>query len=316
MKSHSPHPFIRLCILLTLIVGSSVWWYFYNLQPVSATKTPETLFVVPKGQPTKTILSRLEEAKLIRSATVMNVYVYLSKQQGTFQAGSFRLSSSMVPTQIIDELQHGTIDTWVTIPEGWRAEQIVDELVSDGLLANIPLKELYQEFAKHEGYLFPDTYLFAHDSTTDQTIKKFTDNFSQKTSNIQLSPSNVILASLIEREAKLAADRPLIASVLTNRLKIGMPLQVDASIQYALANSKDWWPSILLANRKVASPYNTYFHAGLPPAPIANPGISAIQAAVNPSKTDYLYYVSEANGTTHYAKTLGEHNANIAKYLR
>jgi UPF0755 protein len=147
------------------------------------------------------------------------------------------------------------------------------------------------------------------------------DTFTAKTSGLTPQGSNlsfadsVILASILERETKTDAERPVVAGILINRLNLGMPLQVDATVQYAVGTSKDWWPILTLEDLKVNSLYNTYKYAGLPPGPIANPGLSSLKAAFNPAQTDYLYYIHDPTGQIHYAKTLAEQNANIAKYL-
>jgi UPF0755 protein len=148
-----------------------------------------------------------------------------------------------------------------------------------------------------------------------------TDTFSAKTSGLTPKGSNltfveaVTLASIIERETKTDAERPIVAGILINRLNAGMPLQVDAAVQYAIGTSKDWWPILGLTDLKINSPFNTYKFAGLPPAPIANPGLSSLKAAFAPTATSYWYYIHDSTGQIHYAKTLAEHNANIAKFL-
>jgi UPF0755 protein len=320
-----------LFVLPALIGILLIGWYITNIGPVSQSKNL-TIFVIPKGQPTRTILKRLQAEGIIRSAPAAEIYLFLTKQRGLFQAGSFKLNPTMPIPEVASVLKTGTLDVWITIPEGWRAEQIADELKKQGLLENSTPDELNQLFRQSEGQLFPDTYLFAKDSSAEQIIEKMTDNFDAKTSSLTNKSINpltheLILASLVEREAKHDADRPLVASVLKNRLKIGMALQVDATLQYVRAtltnnqqpitnNQFNWWPQIISADKSINSAYNTYKYPGLPPGPIANPGIEAIEAVLNPAKTDYLYYVSEPDGTTHYARTLEEHNTNIAKYLR
>jgi UPF0755 protein len=291
-------------------------WYRLSLRPIDSKSPSAVIFVISKGESTVKILTRLKNQNLIRSPAAARIYLYFTGQTGSLQAGSYRLSSQMRLSQIIDELQHGTLDVWVTILEGWRSEQIVDEIVNQGLLADIPKSEIYQQFRQSEGRLFPDTYLFAKDSSPDLIIQKMTDNFQEKTSDLDLQPSSPTLASLVEREAKHEEDRPKIAAVLKNRLKIGMALQVDATLQYGKASPADWWPQISALDKEIESPFNTYKYPGLPPGPIANPGLSSIKAILSPNKVDYLYYVSEPDGTTHYAATLDEHNANIRKYLR
>ena len=150
-----------------------------------------------------------------------------------------------------------------------------------------------------------------------------TRTFDSKTSDMDLTQDQVILASLIERETKTAEERPIVAGILINRLNVGMALQVDAAVQYAIGSTKctvqstkcDWWPILTKNDLASASKFNTYKYPGLPPTPIANPGTSSLTAAFNPTGNDYWYYIHDNDGQIHYAKTLSEHNANIAKYL-
>ena len=180
------------------------------------------------------------------------------------------------------------------------------------------------QLPSHEGYLFPETYLLPHNSTIQSIVTTLTDTFNDRYKEVTLGKTTlnqsqlVILASLIEREGRKDEDRPLIASVIYNRLAIGMPLQIDATVQYALGyNSyeKTWWKKDLTYDDlKINSTFNTYTNTGLPPTPICNPGIKSIQAAANPANTNYLYYITDKNGVNHYAATLDQHNANIRKY--
>jgi len=154
-------------------------------------------------------------------------------------------------------------------------------------------------------------------------------NFDSKVDSLTPSNTNltkpqlIILASLIEREMKTGDERPIVAGIILNRLNAGMPLQIDATVQYAVASARcgseiiscAWWEPLASADLVINSPYNTYENTGLPPTPIANPGLSAIKAAYNPSTTDYLYYIHDSSGTIHYATTLEEQDANIKKYL-
>ncbi|MBI5356290.1 endolytic transglycosylase MltG [Candidatus Collierbacteria bacterium] len=324
---------VNKILFISALIGSIfIYWYLSNIQPVSQIKAPEQIFIVRKGQSTKAILKRLQQEKIIKSSLATEIYLFLAKQRQGFQAGSFKLSPSMAIGEIANVLKTGIIDTWITIPEGWRAEQIVDELKNQGLLENLNFNELYKLFRQSEGRLFPDTYLFAKDSSAEKIIEKMTENFDAKILSLTSERINplthelIIQASLVEREARHDVDRPLIASVLKNRLKIGMALQVDATLQYAKATQEirnrkqetgnnEWWGPVIPSDKNINSPYNTYKFPGLPPGPIANPGIEAIKAVLNPAETDYLYYISEPDGTTHYAKNLEGHNANIRKYL-
>ena len=331
----------KILFILALIGAIFIGWYLTNIQPVSVSKDPQ-VFVVPKGQSTRTILENLQSEGIIRSAPAAEIYLFLTKQRGLFQAGSFKLNPAMPIPEVASVLKTGTLDVWITIPEGWRAEQIVDELKNQDLLGDVDSNELYQLFRQSEGKLFPDTYLFAKDSSAENIIEKMTDNFDAKTSSLTnerinpLTHEIIIQASLVEREARHDVDRPLVASVLKNRLKIGMALQVDATLQYAKVSAtenrrssrglspegkqktenNEWWEPVIPSDKNINSPYNTYKFPGLPPGPIANPGIEAMKAALNPAETNYLYYISQPDGTTYYAKTLEEHNANIQKYLQ
>ena len=139
--------------------------------------------------------------------------------------------------------------------------------------------------------------------------------FETETANLNLSRDQVILASLIERETKTDSERPIVAGIMMNRLEVGMALQIDAAVQYAVGTSKNWWPILTRDDLASSSPYNTYKFAGLPPSPIANAGLSSLMAAANPSKTDYWYYIHGTDGVIRYASTLSEHNENIRKYL-
>ena len=179
--------------------------------------------------------------------------------------------------------------------------------------------------SENEGYLFPDTYLVPKDADINLIVSVMRNNFEKKFSDLSISPTNkltkneiVTIASLVEREAKFPQDRPLIASVILNRLSIEMKLDIDATLQYALGyqpDQKTWWKKELInQDKEINSFYNTYRIAGLPPTPISNPGLASLNAAVTPAKTNYLFYMTDGKGITHYAETLNQHNANIQKF--
>lgn len=334
-KSPTAPGFFRVLLVISIVIMVLTGWYRWALAPVSDDALASKIFVIPRGQNTSEIVNRLQATGLVRSALATKIFIKFSDSGKSIQAGSFRLSGALSVAEIVNSLKHGTLDVWLTFPEGWRSEQIVDKLLAEGLLKDSHPSELYKQFHQSEGRLFPDTYLFSKDSTAQQIIERMTSTFETKTSrlleNHQASSRDVlILASLVEREAKQPQDRPLIAGVLTNRLNIGMALQVDATLQYAKAalafktsdasDTSDpppinWWPSPLAADKNINHPFNTYKFPGLPPDPIANPGLAALEAALNPADTDYLYYLTGADGTTHFARTLEEHQANIRRYL-
>jgi len=235
------------------------------------------------------------------------------------QAGSYRLSPSMTLQQVMDTLQHGTIDVWVTIPEGFRAEEIA-EVLEDTLISYQP--EWVDKLKQNEGYLFPDTYLIPTEADIDSVISIMRNNFNTKVESIGLDPQSnlneiVIIASLIEREAITDNEKFIISSVIDNRLNAGMGLDIDATLQYIKGKSNgNWWTVPTGEERQINSPYNTYRNAGLPPGPISNPGIVAIEAAMNPSKSPYFFYIHDREGNIYFAENLNEHNENVNRYLK
>ena len=177
--------------------------------------------------------------------------------------------------------------------------------------------------------MFPDTYLIPRDATASAIAQILLDNFNTKVTAAMKADATrsgltfaqtITLASIVEREGKTVQDKPVIAGILLNRIKLGMPLQVDATLQYALGYQpfeKTWWKKDLTDDdKKIDSLYNTYANVGLPPGPISNPGIVSIKAAIYPTASDYLYYLHDKTGAVHYAKTIAEHEANIQKYLQ
>ncbi|MBU2632553.1 endolytic transglycosylase MltG [Patescibacteria group bacterium] len=313
----------RLTVLIVLLIITSlltVGWWKNGLKPVDINNTSGKIFVISQGQGVRKISNNLKGEGLIRDSIV---FFLLTKQMGIdkkIEAGDFRLSPSMTLEEIAENLTHGTLDIWVTIPEGKRALEIAEILK-----AKMPSyeNEWKNELIKHEGFLFPDTYLISKDATISAIISLFTNTFEDKYSSLSkksdLSKNEiVIVASLVEREAKYEKDRPLVASVILNRMKIGMKLDIDATLQYALGyqeNEKRWWKKGLSnTDKEINSPYNTYRLAGLPPTPISNPGLAAIKAVLNPATTNYLFYFTDKNGINRYSETLEGQIAGIEKH--
>lgn len=312
---------ITTSFIIFLFAFLALWWK-NGLLAVNPSDSTQHIFVVKRGEGIREIANSLKKEGLIKDPIVFFLLVKKLNLDGKIQAGDFRLSPSETAYDIAQELTHGMLDIWVTIPEGKRADEIADILKE-----KIPT---YQEtwrniLNRNEGYLFPDTYLIPRDTDINTIVSIMKDNFEKKYESIQNIKQNnltkdqvVIVASLIEREAKLGLDRPLVASVILNRLNIEMALQIDATIQYALGfqeTEKTWWKKNLTAqDLKIDSPYNTYVNPDLPPTPISNPGLDVLKAVLNPAQTNYLYYISDKSGQNHYAKTIEEHNANIRKY--
>lgn len=314
--------------LLILILGILAGTLFLVLsQPVRSQVQESQRFVIPKGQAVSIIANRLQEEGLIKNALVFRFIVKKEGLGNKIQAGSFDLSPSMSSTEIARQLTQGTYDIWITIPEGWRREEIAQSLSKQELEA-FSQEDFLALTSGKEGRLFPDTYLVPRQMSTEQVAELLEQTFERKivtglAEEIRASVYDfdqaLIMASIVEREALGSEQMRMVAGVLWNRIELGMPLQADATLQYikgydAVENS--WWGTPLVADRQRNSPFNTYRNPGLPPAPIANPGLEAITAALNPASTSYLYYLHDQEGEIHYAQDLAGHNANVEQYLR
>jgi UPF0755 protein len=318
--------FFFLLVLLPIIFF--VWWSNVT-KPINSSNNENVLVVIPNGWGVEQIAKKLEDENLISSVLAFKLMVAKEGISTKLQAGDFFLSPSMNMYEIIQNLTHGTVDVWVTIPEGLRREEIAEILANTFLKHNITLNilEFLDLTEDKEGFLFPDTYLIPKNSSSNQIVKILNAGFDNKYSSLEPKISLtqnqiVVLASLIEREAKYDKDRPIIAGIFIKRLMNGWTLDVDATLQYALANNKcdtidfecNWWPSITVKEKDIVSPFNTYVNKGLPPAPICNPGLASLKAAANPKDTDYWFYLSDLSGNIYYAKTNEEHLNNY-QYL-
>lgn len=308
---------VTLLIFLLLVVAAFIFW-FIGKQPVNPGDKSEKMFVVKQQENVRDVAASLKQQGLIRSTLVFFFTIKQLGLDGKIQAGDFRLSPSMNVRQIAEALTHGSMDVWITIPEGKRATEIAEIL-----RLKLPSfdSSWTDKLTAEEGYLFPDTYLFPTDADINLIISTMENNFNTKYAQAYTGATNklskqdaVILASIVEREGKNPTEMKNIASVLENRLNIGMALQADATMQYAVGKSGQWWPQITPADLQLHSAYNTYKNTGLPPTPIANPGFNALFAVFHPANTNYLYYFTDSNGTTHFAATLDQQNANIAKF--
>ncbi len=313
---------LAILIIIPLFIVFSFLWFRNGTSAVNAQDKKEYTFVVEKNESVREISNRLREEGFIKDQVAFFILVnFVLDVDKNIQEGDHRLSPSMNAQEVAKSLTLATNDVWVTIPEGFRAQEIADILEK-----NVPgYKNSWKNILeKNEGYLFPDTYLIPKTSDVNLVLSILKNNFEKKYNSIDSKNSNfskeelVTIASLIEREARFAEDRPLVASVIVNRLNNGIKLDIDATVQYVLGyqeNEKRWWKkNLTFEDLKVNSPYNTYRIRGLPPTPISNPGVAALNAALNPAQTDYLYYISDKSGRNHYAETLEAHNANIKKY--
>jgi UPF0755 protein len=246
------------------------------------------------------------------------------------QPGAYKISKSMSVWQIASVLRGEPYMKWVVIPEGLRKEEIADILKTqlgwtDAEEKEWVTKDTAPDPLYIEGVYFPDTYLIPTDESpsdvADRLRAKFNEKFAPylKESQQQDIKWDTLLkiASIIQREAAGKDDMPIISGVIWNRLLKNMKLEIDATIEYARGDTgKGWWAPLAVADKQIDSPYNTYKYAGLPPHPIANPGLEAIAAALHPAATDCLYYLHDSSRTIHCAVTYEEHQANIEKYLK
>lgn len=310
---------LGLAILVTFVLLSYINYLKF---PVNS-KREVRIFVIQKGESISSVAQRLEREEFVRSAWFFKYSLKRSGRQGQIAAGDFKLSSAMSMDEIIKNLVAGPVDKWVTLVEGLRVEEMAQELNEKLKIKN---DKFIKAAKKHEGYLFPDTYLFNPDATAEDIVsilrvnfdKKYTEEIQTKIKKLGLTPhQGVILASIVEREARTEGVRTMVASILLKRLKIGMGLQADATVQYVLgyqAEEKSFWKRHLTKDDlKVDSSFNTYLYAGLPPGPICNPSLMSLRAVANAdSDIPYLYYYHDSKGNSHYAKSLEEHDENIA----
>lgn len=320
---------VVLALIILLLIGFFIFKaYIGFLQSPADQNGKQIAFVVNPGESISDVANNLEAKNIIRSAMFFKM---AAKDRGLngINAGDFIISPSQTPAEIVEVFKGGSADIRVTLIEGWRVEQIANEL-------NVKLKidkgQFTEAAKKYEGYLFPDTYFFHPDASIETIISTLRNNFDRKYSEeLQnkikahgLTPEEgVVLASIVEREGRSKEVRTKVASILLKRFRMGMKLDADATVQYAkdsqkLRNGileKFWQPVLISDYTGVISPYNTYINNGLPSAPIANPSLMSLQAVAdaNPS-TPYLYYYHDLAGNSYYAETLEEHNANVAAH--
>ncbi len=299
------------CLLILILVQG----FYFPKNP----QGQEQFFLVKKGESVFQIGQNLEERGFIKNKYLFDLYILASGKQSKLQAGEYALSSSMNISKISQKFISGNIaKEIITIPEGWNLRDIAWYFENKGMFQ---AEELY-EMTELEGYLFPDTYEISKGASLQEIIKKMTDNFNEKVTpelreDIQKQGKTVseivTIASLLEKEVQTLQDKKMVAGVLLNRLQVGMPLQVDATITYI---TKKQTTGISKEDTQIDSPYNTYRYAGLPLGPICNPGIESIKAAIYPDINSHWYYLSTSEGETIFSKTLEEHNIAKAKYLK
>lgn len=309
-------------ILAVVFFFVSLALFLESPQPLS---DQEVDFVIAKGEGFKEIAVALERQDLIKSAGWFKLYALATGKAQQFKPGLYHLAPSQSGQEIADQLIQGPEDILVVVKEGETLVDIDRQLAEAGVIKSGELIEYdrlrqQQQGRALEGYLFPDSYRLEPGAEVARVVKKFLENFENKAGEIAYE--DLILASLIEKEAAHPQDRLLAAGILKKRLQLGMPLQVDAANVYikcqgAYLTCSDELRQLSRTDLKIDSLYNTYLHRGLPPTPIANPGKEAIVASLNPQSSEYLYYISNPKtGRLIFSIDLDEHNGNRFKYLR
>lgn len=304
-------------VCTVLIMATGVFVYCDLLNDAPANFPIGTDIRIDDGLTVRDVTDTLRESGVVRSSLYLYFVIMTKYGNMPVQAGTYRFSEPQTSREIAHDIVYGENLSpliRITLPEGFRARDIL--LYLPPLFEN----DVTDVFTSHEGYLFPDTYFISRTMSSTDLLELL-----RTTHNKKLSPYSdaiaasgltqdevIILASIIEREAKDDESKRIVSGILQNRLSRNMPLQVDASFDYLLGKTSSELTEDDLA---IDSPYNTYSHRGLPPTPISNPGLSSIDAVLNPAQTPFLYYLTADDGTFYYAKTFEEHKRNKQRYL-
>lgn len=318
-KPKSKRSWWLLLILLGLLFGLVIFAFINGAPRNFPTNTSIT---IERGGSAATIASYLDEQNVVRSETWLYFLITAFHDPSSLKAGTYVFSEPLSAWSVASRLTEvAPPDTLInlTLPEGYTIEEFGS--IAEGTLSNFDAEIFVSLTENQEGYLFPDTYFVPHDfseqeladllqNTYQQKISEISDSFSQS----DLSEYDVLtLASIVEREANTLESMAIVAGILLDRLRIGMALQADASMEYALDKPLN---ELTADDLEIDSPYNTYLYPGLPPTPIGNPGLQSITAVLHPTTTPYLYYITDEDGEFHYAETFEEHKRNIERYLR
>jgi UPF0755 protein len=318
-------------LLVFVFILAAVTWTVLALQ-VPIGPTTETFLDILPGTPSIRIAAQLKQQGLIRSEEIFEAMRLI--KGGSLKAGEYRFDHPAKMEEVFERLRRGDVYTiTLTIPEGSNLFDIAQRVEA----AHLGNREQFLDEARRkvslvanldpsagtlEGYLFPDTYRFERRTSSDQILATMVKRFRQASVELGLQTNYhrmVTMASLIERETPIDAERPLVASVFENRLAKNMPLMTDPSVIYAALLDGRYRGMIYESDLTAESPYNTYRHPGLPPGPICNPGMASLKAAMNPARTDYLYFVAASanpSGVSKFSATLAEHNRNVQEYRK
>jgi UPF0755 protein len=324
-----------LLLLIVLAIGAGgVWIYLRVGESFKGYDTVEQFVEIPAGAGSRSIGDRLVQAGIIRDPLVFRAALYVSGEARRLQAGEYRFDRAMTPLEVVDKLARGDVYViGITFPEGLTMEEMAKIYETHGLgpasaflmAARDPaaIKALDPLARDLEGYLFPETYRLPRHSDAALLVKQMTARFEMVFTPAMREAAEsrgltvrqaVTLASIVEKESARAEERPLVAAVYANRLRIGMPLQADPTVIFGLQRAARYTGNLRRDDLDFDSPYNTYRYPGLPPGPIASPGRGSLEAAVQPAGVDFLYFVSRNDGSHEFARTLEEHNRNVQKW--
>ncbi|GAB4159223.1 MAG: hypothetical protein Fur003_3010 [Candidatus Dojkabacteria bacterium] len=337
-KKKNPIKGFLSSIFFLFLIIAAVAFYGYNrytkaVSDANSTASTKVSFIIERGQSFEEITNSLIDAGLLSEAKKLEwrVFVKLSGTGGEIQAGHFNIPKNLNMKELLNTLKSASIpEFWVTITEGIRIDEVgtilenefakqegalfkrseFDSLVKDK--EYITSKELGAIPDNLEGYLFPDKYLFANDATTTQVLDTIIENYKAKVSK-NLTYEDLIIASMVEREARHDEDRQIVAGIIKKRLNEGWLLGIDATLLYYF---KDWKHELTYQDLQQDQPYNSRVRIGLTPTPICNPSLSSINAVLNPRNTQYYYYISDKEGNMHYAVDAYGHQQNIQTYLQ
>lgn len=323
-------------LVVVVIAGAAAVGVIYLRvnRPYRGFQAPEQFVEIPQGTGSSLIGERLTAAGVVRDSITFRVALWLSHQGRHLKAGEYRFDHAMTPFEVIDKMARGDVFVVsLTFPEGLTIAEMSKIFESHGLGTSAMFVEAAHDgslirdldpVAKDlEGYLFPETYNVPRHTDAAKLVRMMVARFEkiltpelrQAAAARNLSVRQAVtLASIVEKETAKAEERPLVAAVYTTRLRIGMPLQCDPTVIYALVKAHRYDGNIHKEDLSFDSPYNTYRYPGLPPGPIASPGRASIEAAMHPADADYLYFVSRNDGSHQFARTLEEHNRNVQKF--
>ena len=328
----------RLAILLTALAAlgaAAAWWGYQRLAtPYQGFSGDEVIVELPSGTSVSAMAETLAGAGIVRDPVTFRVAARLSGHERRLQAGEYRFSGPATSFEVVERIARGDVLVRpITFREGMTIGEMADHFEASGFgtaqafIEAAGRVELVRDFdpdaADLEGYLFPSTYSLARSTSADQLVEAMVGTFrTAMTPALQAEAESlgmtirevVTLASVVERETGHPEERPMVAAVFRNRLRIGMPLQTDPTVIYAMMQSGRWDGNIRRSDLQMDHPYNTYRNPGLPPGPIAAPGLASIEAVLRPADVPYLYFVSRNDGTHVFASTLAEHNRNVVEW--